>query len=54
MSDTQIDAPTKRDESKPREGVRWLEFYEEMLETKTYLRIERAPKKKKRKSKTVV
>ncbi len=44
----QIDAATKRDEVKPREGVRWLEFYEEMLETKTYLRIDHAPKKKRR------
>ncbi len=44
----QIDAATKRDEIKPREGVRWLEFYEEMLETKTYLRIDHAPKKKRR------
>ncbi len=50
---TQIDAATKRDVIKPREGVRWLEFYEEMLESKTYLRIEhakKAPTKKRAKS----
>ena len=44
-----IDAATKRDEIKPREGVRWLELYENILETKTYLNIERPPKKKPRK-----
>ncbi len=43
-----IDAATKRDEIKPREGIRLLEFYENMLETKTYLRIDRAPKAKTR------
>ena len=44
----QIDAATKKDELKPREGVRWLEFYEEALESKTYLRVD-YPKKTKRK-----
>jgi len=44
----QIDAATKRDEIKPREGVRWVEFYEEMLESKTYLRIDNHKKKPKR------
>jgi arginine decarboxylase len=46
-----IDRATKRDEIKPREGVRWLELYEELLETKTYLNIPRKPKRKRRKSK---
>ena len=45
---TQIDAATKRDKIKPREGMRWLEFYEEMLESKTYLRITPAKKSGKR------
>ena len=44
-----IDAATKRDEIKPREGVRWLELYQNILETKTYLNIEHAPKRKRRK-----
>lgn len=35
-----IDAATKRDEIKPREGVRWLDFYEDLLESKTYLNID--------------
>ena len=45
---SQIDAATKRDEVKPREGVRLLELYEAILENKTYLNIERIPKKKKK------
>ena len=47
-----IDAATKRDEIKPREGVRWLELYENILETKTYLNIEHPPKRKHRKKKS--
>ncbi|MCC5023537.1 MAG: biosynthetic arginine decarboxylase [Candidatus Synoicihabitans palmerolidicus] len=48
----QIDAATKRDAIKPREGVRLLEFYEEMLETKTYLGINHVKKKPRRGSKS--
>ena len=44
-----IDSATKRDEIKPREGVRWLDFYEEILESKTYLNIEHGKKRKRRK-----
>ena len=44
-----IDGATKRDEIKPREGVRWLDFYEEILESKTYLNIEHGKKRKRRK-----
>lgn len=47
-----IDTATKQDEIKPREGVRWLEFYEEMLETKTYLGIDQPKKPKRRTKKT--
>jgi arginine decarboxylase len=43
---TQIDAATKRDRVKPREGMRLLELYERIMEDKTYLRIERPTKKK--------
>lgn len=43
-----IDAATKRDEIKPREGVRWLDFYERLLESKTYLNIEHGKKRKRR------
>jgi len=31
---------------KPREGVRLVEFYEEQMRSKTYLNIERTPKRK--------
>jgi arginine decarboxylase len=43
-----IDAATRRDEIKPREGVRWLDFYEDVLESKTYLNIEHGKKRKRR------
>jgi len=45
----QIDAATRRDEIKPREGIRWLDFYEGVMETKTYLNIEHGKKRKRRK-----
>jgi arginine decarboxylase len=35
----QIDHATKKDLVKPREGVRWLEFYEAQMLAKTYLNI---------------
>jgi arginine decarboxylase len=35
----QIDAATRKDMVKPREGVRWLEFYESQMLAKTYLNI---------------
>lgn len=43
-----IDAATKRDEIKPREGIRWLELYESMLEDKTYLNINHGSKRRRR------
>ncbi|MBS0633414.1 MAG: biosynthetic arginine decarboxylase [Verrucomicrobia bacterium] len=43
----QIDAATRRDQVKPREGVRLLELYESQMLNKTYLNIE--PKKPGRK-----
>lgn len=46
-----IDRATKKDEIKPREGIRWLDFYEEVMETKTYLNIEH-PKRRKRRKKS--
>ena len=45
---TQIDAATKRDQVKPREGVRLLELYESQMLNKTYLNIERRNGRKKR------
>lgn len=45
----QIDAATRRDQVKPREGVRLLELYESQMLNKTYLNIE--PKKPGRKKK---
>ncbi|MCS6244744.1 MAG: biosynthetic arginine decarboxylase [Opitutus sp.] len=42
----QIDSATKKDLVKPREGVRLVEFYEEQMRSKTYLNIERTPKRK--------
>ncbi|OAM88984.1 biosynthetic arginine decarboxylase [Termitidicoccus mucosus] len=44
----QIDAATRKDLVKPREGVRLLEFYENQMLNKTYLSIESAAKKRKR------
>ena len=41
-----IDAATKKDLVKPREGVRLVEFYEEQMRSKTYLNIERLAKKR--------
>ncbi len=38
----QIDAATRKDLVKPREGVRLVEFYESQMLSKTYLNIERA------------
>ena len=35
----QIDEATRNDLVKPREGVRLLEFYEELIQDKTYLSI---------------
>ncbi len=44
----QIDAATRRDQVKPREGVRLLELYESQMLNKTYLNIEpKSPRKKK-------
>ena len=42
---TQIDAATRKDLVKPREGVRLLELYESQMLNKTYLNIERGKKK---------
>jgi arginine decarboxylase len=42
----QIDAATKRDAVKPREGVRLLEHYESIVRGETYLNIERSAKKR--------
>jgi arginine decarboxylase len=43
----QIDAATKRDMVKPREGVRMLELYETIMQARTYLSID--PKTRRRK-----
>ncbi len=43
----QIDAATRKDMVKPREGVRLLELYESQMLNKTYLSIERAGRKRK-------
>jgi arginine decarboxylase len=43
----QIDAATRKDMVKPREGVRLLEQYESQMLNKTYLNIERTKKGKK-------
>ncbi len=45
----QIDAATRKDLVKPREGVRLVEFYESVMQSKTYLNIERPHGRKKRK-----
>src|SRR2546430_2069984 len=42
----QIDAATRRDLVKPREGVRLLELYESQMLNKTYLNIERGKPKR--------
>lgn len=44
----QIDLATRKDQVKPREGVRLLELYESQMLNKTYLNIERANGKRKR------
>ncbi len=44
----QIDAATRRDQVKPREGVRLLELYESQMLNKTYLNIERGNGKRKK------
>ncbi len=43
---TQIDAATRKDMVKPREGVRLLELYESQMLNKTYLNIERSSRKR--------
>ncbi len=45
----QIDAATRKDLVKPREGVRLVEFYESQMLSKTYLNIERPVTRKVRK-----
>jgi len=45
----QIDAATRKDQVKPREGVRLLELYESQMLNKTYLNIERTNKRRKSK-----
>jgi arginine decarboxylase len=47
---TLIDAATRKDMVKPREGVRLLELYESQMLNKTYLNIERNGARKKKKS----
>ncbi len=47
-----IDSATKRDKIKPREGIRWLDFYENVLESKTYLNPSTSPKRIRRNKKT--
>jgi arginine decarboxylase len=42
----QIDAATRRDMVKPREGVRLLELFESQMLNKTYLNIDRSTKRK--------
>ena len=44
----QIDAATKKDVVKPREGVRLLELYESQMLSKTYLNIETKTGRKKK------
>ncbi len=44
----QIDAATRKDMVKPREGVRLLEIYESQMLNKTYLNIERTSARKKK------
>lgn len=47
----QIDAATRRDILKPREGIRLLELYESQMFSKTYLTIEQPAKRKRTKRK---
>lgn len=42
-----IDIATKKDLVRPREGVRMVEFYEAQMRNKTYLTIDRSPRRKK-------
>jgi arginine decarboxylase len=44
----QIDAATRKDQVKPREGVRLLELYEGQMQNKTYLNIERGNGRRKK------
>jgi arginine decarboxylase len=44
----QIDLATRKDQVKPREGVRLLELYESQMLNKTYLNIERGSHKRKK------
>ncbi|MBW7893665.1 MAG: biosynthetic arginine decarboxylase [Opitutaceae bacterium] len=48
----QIDAATRRDILKPREGIRLLELYESQMFSKTYLTIEQPAKRKRTKRKS--
>ena len=45
----QIDAATRKDMVKPREGVRLLELYESQMLNKTYLNINQASSSKRKK-----
>ena len=45
-----IDAATRKDQIKPREGVRLLEMFETQMLDKTYLNIDRTPARKKKKT----
>ena len=47
---SKIDAATRKDMVKPREGVRLLELYESQMLNKTYLNIEPKNGRKKKKS----
>ena len=42
----QIDKATKGNLVKPREGVRFMEMYEQGMQKKTYMEISPPPKKK--------
>jgi arginine decarboxylase len=46
----QVDTATRKDQVKPREGVRLLELYESQMMNKTYLNIERTNGRKPKKS----
>ena len=45
---TKLDAATRKDMVKPREGVRLLELYESQMLNKTYLNIEAKGGRKKK------
>ena len=45
---TKLDAATRKDMVKPREGVRLLELYESQMLNKTYLNIEPKSGRKKK------